>query len=128
MRHRVTCEARHLPTADVPSRRLLAIEGVKFDPPLPVEHITRSTWDSADPEQACLDLSVWHGAQWMFGLTLSLDDVIEWDYIGPDDEYLNIPKPPNRTGLIRVHGTWMEPGSPHDFTGGVGYPPPASPA
>lgn len=105
--HRVTSEARYLPIGKTTllfrAFRLVAVEGITFSQPLPIESIQVS--DHGDGFHT-FGLSVWHDQAWMFGIDLTDEDVVTWEYEGPDDEYLEIPKPPDRTNQVRVHGTW----------------------
>jgi hypothetical protein len=109
MIHRTTCEAKHLITAQaarLPRFYLVAVEGIEFSQPLPIE----SVGQQAEGDFEAIDISVWHDRAWMFGVNVQPDTVVTFTHEGPDDELLQIPKPPDRTGQVRVHGAWKRRG------------------
>lgn len=112
-----TIEARHLPAAlRDPSTvtYLTAVEGAPLAA-APGQNTLDATGmlieqavelpadDEAFPDGA-IQLSVWHGAAWMFGIVLSLDDRVTIETVGWTRP--QFPAPPSREGLDRVHGTW----------------------
>lgn len=116
MIHTLTVEARHLPgLVRDPGTvvYLRAVEGASLTNSSPnlypatgllVEDAAEQFDDDLD--EPGVGLSVWHGADWMFGILLSPGDVVAVDVearVRPE-----LPAPPDRTGMVRVHGTWKE--------------------
>lgn len=99
-------EARNLKAG----MRIAAVEDVALNPPVLVEHVMTDE-DFGLENYNC---SVWHGS-WMFGLIFDGDDVVtvEWDE--------ELPAPPSREGMVRVHGTWH-------VAGEIGWAPAGYPA
>lgn len=117
MIHTMTIEARHLPDATTHGTVWLReLEGVVFDHPgepdsgrgLLVEAASLARLDG-DSDTDHIELSLWHGAAWMFGMQLALDDQVTVQ-VETHLEELHYPDVPNRIGQVRVHGTWKSRG------------------
>lgn len=106
-------EARHLP-AGPSSQYIRRVDGVDLgdnDGLLIEQAIARDDEDT-------IDLIVW-GGTWMFGINVDLDTDVE---VAADDDH-RYPAAPDRTGQVRIHGTWKSADDPAAaWTGGRNYP------
>lgn len=107
----LTTRAADIPRISAPIR-IHALEGVTFNHPdqegLSVEQVMLG----GDDDVSYIDFAVWHDKGWMFGIQAQPDDEVTWSIedssITP--EIAEIQAAPDRTGLVRVHGTWKQRG------------------